>query len=197
MKSPRTFRTEIRPSPQTNDHEVRFFADGEDIIDRYWNGMIGLDPDDILVTPCPLLGGRESHRITVARCSCGEIGCGSVEVEVTRSRERVDWTWSRPGSSETLEFLAPVYDAEVTRRLSDTTWETPDRTAARLLAGTVDREALRRHGLSYSWGSGRVCKGTFTVSLNLEPGPYQVLVHLPCGSESPEQIVQPCRFTCS
>ena len=66
MKSPRTFRTEIRPSPQTNDHEVRFFADGEDIIDRYWNGMIGLDPDDILVTPCPLLGGRESHRITVA-----------------------------------------------------------------------------------------------------------------------------------
>jgi hypothetical protein len=76
--------------------------------------------------------------------------------------------------------------------LSDTTWETPDRTAARLLAGKVDRQVLGRHGLSYSWASGRVRKGRFTVSLDLQPGPYQVVVHLPCYAESPEEIARKC-----
>jgi hypothetical protein len=106
MKAYSAFRIEIRSSPETNDHEVRFFADGEDIIDRCWNGMIGLDPDEILVRPCPLQGGGEQHRATVARCSCGVIGCGSIEVEVSRSPENVEWTWGSPSSPETLRFLA-------------------------------------------------------------------------------------------
>jgi hypothetical protein len=187
-KSYSTFRIEVRPSPETNDHEVRFFGDDEDIISHFWNDMMGLDPDDILLTPCPLHATAEPHKATVARCSCGVIGCGSIDVEVTRSSESVDWTWGNANSHEVLRFVSTNYDAELKRALTDMSWETPDRTAARLLAARVDRHTLSRHGLSFTWASGRVRKGAFSVSLSLEPGPYQILVHLAWNAESPETI---------
>ncbi len=192
IRSYRCFRIEVRPSPSTNDHEVRFFADGDDLITHFWDDMIGLDPDDILVESCPLRTSSESHRATVARCSCGVIGCGSLEVEVARAGDSVEWTWAGTNEPQSLKFLANSYKAEVERVLRDTTWETPDRTAARLLAGRVNREILSLRGLTYSWASGRVRKMTFTVSLILDPGPYQVLVHLPWNAEPPEEIADTC-----
>lgn len=188
----RQLRIDIRPSPETNDHEVRFFGDGDDIIARFWDDMMGLDPDDILVEPCPLDASSKPHKATVARCSCGVIGCGSIEVNIERSPVDIKWFWGEAGSPQALSFLAASYDEELRRALSDTSWETPDRTAARLLAKQVDRQALASHGLAFSWGSGRVRKGAFSVSLQLEPGPYQVLVHLPWTGEAPEVIAREC-----
>jgi hypothetical protein len=95
-----------------------------------------------------------------------------------------------PEATQLLRFPAAAYDAEVNRALTDTAWETPDRTAARLLAGRVDRRSLSREGLSYSWASGRVRRGAFSICLMLEPGPYQVLVHLPWRAESAEEIAR-------
>src|SRR4051812_22047287 len=108
------FRIEIRPSPETNDHEVRFVADGVDIIDRHWRGMIGLDPDDILIEPCELRGKVGQPAVTVARCSCGVIGCGSIEVGIRRSEEYIVWEYSERRDAHTplrLFFLAESYDA--------------------------------------------------------------------------------------
>jgi len=191
VKSYREFRIEVRPS-SPNGHEVRFLADGDDIIDRYWDDIIGLDPGDILVRPCPLHADTTPHSALVACCSCGVIGCDDLEVEIARSSRHVTWTWGSEEDLQTLKFPAASYEAEVERALSDTSWETPDRTAARLLAGKVDREILRRHGVSYCWGSGRVRQGMFTISLKLEPGPYQLLLHLPWSTESPGKIAQRC-----
>ena len=89
-----------------------------------------------------------------------------------------------------LRFHANGYETEVERALSDTSWETPDRTAARLLAGKIDRPTLARHGLSFAWASGRARSGAFSISFRLEPGPYHVLVHHPWAAESPEEIAQ-------
>ena len=52
----------MRPSPETNDHEVLLCTEEGDLIERFGDGMIGLDPDDILVEPCPLrlLGDRRA-----------------------------------------------------------------------------------------------------------------------------------------
>ena len=185
-------RIEIRPSPETNDHEVRFFVDDVDVIARWWSGMMGLDPDDILVDPCGLLG-RDSP-VTIARCSCGVVGCGSVEVEIRRSQDQVVWECASRIADEPLRlgFLARSYDAEVERALHDHSWETPDRTAARLLALVVNRSALARNHFTYTWASGRSQPGKFTVSLSLEPGPYQVLVHVPWRSEVSEEIARTC-----
>src|SRR5262249_60859996 len=69
---------------------------------------------------------------------------------------------------------------------------TRDGPASRVLANRVDRQALASRGLTFTWGSGRVRKGAFSVSLKLEPGPYQVLLHLPWSGGSPEEIAQQC-----
>jgi hypothetical protein len=191
-KSCRQFRIDVRPSPETNDHEVRFFGDNEDIIAQFWNDMIGLDPDDILVAPCPLDARIKPHKATVARCSCGVVGCGSIEVNIERSADEIKWSWSEAKSPQALRFLAISYDDELRRALADTSWETSDRTAARLVANQVDREALTSHGLAFAWASGRVRKGAFSASLRLEPGPYQILVHVPWHGESPEAIARKC-----
>jgi hypothetical protein len=190
-RSYRAFRIEVRPSPESNDHEVRFFADGEDLITCFWSDMIGLDPDDILVEPCPIRCSDNLHRATIARCNCGVIGCGSVQVDVQRFHDVVEWR-SESDSPQTLQFLGTSYDAEVERALQDTSWETRDRTAARLLRMTVDREILAHHGLSYSWASGRIRDEMMSVSLMLEPGPYQILVHVPWIAETPGNIAQKC-----
>src|SRR5262249_2150127 len=149
------------------------------------------DPEDILVAPRPL-DASKPHKATVARCRCGVIGCGSIEVNIERSRDDVEWSWGDAESPQAVSFLAAGYDEELRRALTDTSWETPNRTAARLLANQVDRQTLTSHGLTFTWGSGRVRNGAFSVALQLEPGPYQVLVHLPWTGETPEVIARKC-----
>lgn len=180
----------VRPSPETNDHEVRFIADGEDIIDRFWPGSMGLDPDDIFSAPYKLRCTAEPHRSRVARCDCGVVGCGDVEVIMRRVGDRIEWvpTCESDRKPKVIQFLAESYDAEIERALHDISWETPDRTAARLLAAKLDHENLARHGLTYQWASGRLRAETFGVSLGFEPGPYQILIYLPWNGVNSEEI---------
>lgn len=181
-------RIEVRPSPETNDHEVRLLGNGESLVDRLSSGLIGLDPDDLLTyTTCPLRAESESHRATIGRCSCGIIGCGSVEVEIRREHDQV--VWMAMDSSLQVRFLAAQYDGEVERALQDRTWETPERTAARLISQAVDRAALAQRGFEFSWASGRCRNGLMTVSLVLTPGPYQVLISVPWDGENIEGVV--------
>jgi len=180
------FKLVIRPS----DHQVRFIADGIDLIDQFWSGMIGLDPDPLLLDPCTLKADATPHLASVARCSCGEVSCGSLDVEIRKVAKRVVWT--ERFRQRVFSFDAVVYDAEVSRVIADTTWETPDRTAARLLRAAVNREALLLHNLTFRWSSRRLHPDKFTISLNLDPGPYQVLIDVPWDQETPEEIVLRC-----
>jgi hypothetical protein len=211
----RTLRIEVRPSPETNEHEVRLFGDDDDIIARFWDDMIGLDPEAILAEPCQLRCDATPHFAIIARCCCGEIACGNVRVEVRRSQDFVEWMQidsaaDRPGRTfvfgtgsegatieidrsgdkpgRILRFAATQYGTELERALNDTSWETPDRTAARLLAKQVDRDILACHGLTFGWASGRLRPETLSASLTLEPGPYQILVHVPWNSMTPEEV---------
>lgn len=154
---------------------------------------MGLDPDDILIEPCPLIGEADRRLATVARCSCGIVGCGRVEVEIRRSNDRVVWEcveYTDTGHPTTLEFLAQPYEAEIQRALHDHSWETPDRTAARLLASLLNRDILTRNQLTFSWASGRTRQGMFTIALTLSSasGQCQILVHLPWTGELPDEI---------
>jgi len=175
---------QVRPSPQTNDHEVRLLGDGDDLIARFWEGMIGLDPDDLLLDPCLLEPSDGIHRATIARCECGILGCDSVDVEVRSGGGKVSWI----DGERTLRFARDQYEAEVARARADTDWETPGRTAARLVRTTVDLVELARHGLSFQWASGRAGPRGFTASLRLDPGPHQILVTLPWTAERAEDM---------
>src|ERR1019366_956973 len=203
----------------TNDHEVRFFGDGDDIIARFWNDSLGLDPNDILTDSCQLRSRTTPHKALVARCSCGVIGCGDVEVEVSRSENHVEWveihgrndppsrTFAVGAGPEsvatqvddgdhpfrrTIEFPASQYETEVERALKEINWETPERTAARLVRTTLNYDLLASNGFSFDWASGRARAGKFTISLKLEPGPYQILVQVPWNDVNPEEIATRC-----
>jgi hypothetical protein len=171
-------RIAVRPSPETGDHEVCLFGDDENLVDVFGGRSIGLDPTDVLLSPCPLIGQPFSRQVLIARCDCGVIGCGDVRVNLVRTADIVTWSAVHAPSIQRI-FHAPTYHAEIVRALNDHAWETPERTASRLLAELVDREALASLGLKFSWASGRANPGAFTVALWLEPGPYQVLVHVP------------------
>jgi hypothetical protein len=170
------FAIRVRPSPETNDHEVCLMADGEDLVARLGSALMGLDPDDLLVEPCPLAVDGTPRTVTVGRCECGVTGCDSVAVVISREGEVV--TWSSTDGATRVRFDARQYSAEVARALGDFSWETQDRTAARLIARGMDRQALAAMGLRFIWASGRVEPRQMTVSLDLD-GAYQVLVHVP------------------
>jgi hypothetical protein len=171
-------RITIEPSPATGDHEVWFFGDDENLVKVFGDQSIGLDPMDVLVSPCPLIAEFASRKVLIARCDCGVIGCGDVHVNLVSTADVVTWSADHTPSIR-RSFPAQSYHAEIARALNDHSWETPERTASRLLAELVDREALASVGLTFSWASGRANAGIFTVALWLEPGPYQVLVGVP------------------
>ena len=85
------FRIRVRPSPETSDHEVCLLADDSNLVDLFAEGLMGLDPDDLLVEPCALRADS-AHIALIGRCSCGIIGCGSVEVKIYAERDHVIWT---------------------------------------------------------------------------------------------------------
>jgi hypothetical protein len=173
----------VRSSPETNDHEVVLLGNDDVLLARFGHGAIGLDPDDILVEPCPLItnGSREC---LIGRCDCGVIGCGDVRVQIAIDAECVSWS-SLNGRGPRVTFDLKAYSNEVARALGDHSWETPDRTAARLIAQGIDRATLARSGLKFAWASDRSSVGLMTIALWLEPGPYQLLVRIPWNETAP------------
>lgn len=169
----------VRRSRETNDHEVRLFGDDVDLLPRFGQqDSLGLDPDDILLSPCRLIPSEGSFDTVVGRCSCGCVGCGDVVVGIAADQGHILW------NARGLEgcFEADQYHTEVARALSDHSWETPERAAGRLVRERIDRERLALHGMTFSWASGRAAANQFVVALNLEPGPFQVLVSFPTGA---------------
>lgn len=186
-----TLQIAVLPSPETNDHQVRFLIDDDDVISRNWGAMLGLDPDDILIEPCPLRAHTVSKTIILARCSCGVVGCDHRTIEIVRTVDHVAWQFEPSATvptQQSFHFHPTTYNFEIERALHDTTWETPDRTAARLLVTAAPHGKLAESGLTYEWASGRIRNETLTLSLKLVPGPYQILVHIPWKHESPSQI---------
>lgn len=179
----------VAPSPESGDHQVRFLIDGQDVLARYWIDMIGMDPSEILIEPCPLVAGAVATAATIARCICGIAGCDSRSVDITEDGEAVIWHILRPSKGR-FAFERAAYRREIERALRDTSWETPDRTAARLIAAALPRDVLAAHGFAFDWAWGRAEDGEFTISLRLEPGPYQILVRLPWNGEEPPALAE-------
>ena len=109
--------------------------------------MMGSDPSDLLVEPCPLRVETDNHTAMIGRCYCGVVGCGSVEVKIHRDHDQV--VWQALHSDAKVQFRASQYQAEIERALRDFSWEAPERTAARLIAKAVDRKALELNGFLF------------------------------------------------
>jgi hypothetical protein len=193
MSRARRISFRVLPSPETNDFEVRVLVDGQDFIKKHWPDMMGMDPDEVL--SFDVLEPRDiPHEEVVIRCGCGVVGCGSVSVMISGEGDRVNWdSWNGDQGNpppEALAFERGQYLKELEQAIADKSWETPDRTAARLLSSMVDRESLAAHGLSFQWATGRIRDDALTVSLEGPPGHHQILVHTPWNKGSPEEVAR-------
>ncbi len=149
---------EVRPHTNPDWPQVRLLVDGTDIFEAAAPGWLGFDPDIVINgNRSPLLPCAEAERVAVQRCSCGEAGCGVIAplIELSPDGRCVRWSDfrdytgvffgpstrhpqldlvpSRQWGIPDLRFDREQYVAAITRAAEDRSWETPDRTTARLL----------------------------------------------------------------
>ena len=116
-------RITVRPSRSTPGHEVCLFGNDEDLIEIFGDESIGLDPIDLLITPCPLVAESTPSQVLIAQCSCGVLGCCDVYVNIVLEANVV--MWSNPDTpSIRRTFDALRYHAEIARALRDHTTST-------------------------------------------------------------------------
>ncbi|WP_130346214.1 hypothetical protein [Herbihabitans rhizosphaerae] len=184
-----SLRLDVAPAPSevggfqvlisVNDEEMTAAAAG-----------LGMDPYDILIPANRLIAGNEPHTVPIARCGCGVYGCGSTDIRITRDGDRVHWDWlievpMRRG----VTFPADRYDDEVARVAADHSWETPDRTAGRLVLTGVDHERLRDNGLHVDWAANDHRNAeVFRVVLRSDDS--QVFVDTPWRGRAPEELAR-------
>ena len=81
---------------------LRPLIDGVDVLDDYVNSQ-GRDPNHLLPPlSTRLFPARGAHRVIIGVCSCGETGCGSLEMSVRRSGNEVLWEPVEAAKDETL-----------------------------------------------------------------------------------------------
>src|SRR4051812_38926240 len=95
---------------------------------------LGMDPFDLLFPENRLLPSAEPHTIPVARCDCGNYGCGMTDVRISREPGVVHWDWLIEAPiNRRVTFDSVDYARELERVTADSRWETADRTAGRLV----------------------------------------------------------------
>jgi len=150
---------------------------------------LGMDPYDILIPNNRLQASEKPHTTPIARCECGIYGCGATDVTITRHGDRVLWDWRiEVPMNRGVSFKASEYDREVNRAASDLSWETPERTAGRLVLTGLNNKHLLNHGLTPD-GAANFYRNPelFRVALRIGNG-YQVFVDTPWQGRSAEQL---------
>jgi hypothetical protein len=119
---------------------------------------IGRRPEDVMGTESPLLAREEPHDAFIARCGCGEEGCGALIARITHSGDVVIWDRIRHGSDarederpidgERFEFEAHQYEDAVHGRGEPITpWTPTTRRAAVLVRHRVKSWRGEEHRL--------------------------------------------------
>lgn len=169
--------------------EVLVFVNNEEV--THLGAGLGMDPYEVFVPENCLIATAEGRRVPIARCKCGVYGCGMTDVTITRVGSRVHWEWHAEVPMEyPVLFDAEQYDAEVSRLVLDTSWETPERRAGRLVLAGVDRAELAKYEMVPSWVSNDYrTSEIFRVCLQLADQ-YQVFMDFLWGTHTPESLAQ-------
>ena len=157
--------------------EVRPFVDGDDLIDRAFDGP-GADPSVLLDPGGPLAPTAHPHEVRLAEADCTEGCCGALYVTIVRAGDQVVWrSWRNPQARNValpeIRFDAAQYDAELARAVADHSWEWPARTVARL----VGRELRERREWLARWD----IQIHFVSALPSEPDRIRFVVFHPGG----------------
>ncbi|MET9275541.1 hypothetical protein [Kribbella sp. NPDC003557] len=178
-----TIRLEI-----SSGEEVLIHVNGLEITEA--GAGMGMRPFDLFVPANQLVATTEPRDVIVARCSCGEVGCGSTQARITRDDGVVHWDWSVDVPlGHGVSFEAGAYDAEVERIGGDRSWQGPADTVARAVLESADRELLAAAGLGLSWAApDHRDPRQFLVALVVEAEQFQVFLRFPM--KAPERLAE-------
>jgi len=140
----------------SNDHQVRPVIDGIDLLRALADDSLGIDPPQFFRQPALGRGGK----LLIGRCSCGDVGCGPVLVDVAVADQRVTWQF---GTERACHFELQQYLECFQRASLNTSWESVGRTAERLVSA-IDFLRLSDHGYRFEWASTRITRGCVTLS---------------------------------
>ncbi|MEV6265586.1 hypothetical protein AB0L64_00370 [Kribbella sp. NPDC051936] len=166
-------RLEIRTG-----EEVLIHVNGLEITEA--GAGMGMHPFDLFVPANQLVATSEPRRVIVARCTCGESGCGSTEATITRDDGIIHWDWSVDVPlGHGVTFEAPAYDAEIARIGSDRSWQRPVDTASRLVLEVPGLPPLPDQGagaacrrdIAYSSAAARTLAGNVPFDGGRSPRP--------------------------
>lgn len=171
---------EFLPSEFSNDHQVRILADGQDLLEKIDKSSLGLDPVEFFAQPTLHTTGW----LLIGRCECGCAGCDDVRAAVTRTEQDVLWDLASRGMQ--FSFALPDYDEAMKIGAADFSWETPQRTAERLVS-KLDYSEFARYGLVFGWASARIEENQMTLSFMKDGN--QILYKAPWDSQEPSHAV--------
>ncbi|GAB4083437.1 hypothetical protein GCM10028784_00670 [Myceligenerans cantabricum] len=182
-------RFEIASADVYDRFQVLVFVDGIEMTSRA--AGLGMAPSSLFVPENLLVATGKPRIVPIARCECGEYGCGVTDVRILRQGAVVHWDWLHETPTDHgASFDADQYDAEVARIGADHSWERPEDTAHRLILTGADHERLQAEGLTLRWAQPAYgSPSTFRVALQTTDNIYQVFLHLPLDGKAPTEIV--------
>lgn len=145
-------------SPETNDDQVRMLVDGNDLIESWVFGGLGIDPPQFFAQQALQKGGS----LLIGRCQCGVVGCDDMRVRVEVSEERVLWCLPQGRS---YVFGRERYLDAIATAAGSTDWETPQRQAERLVS-MQDFTLMQEIGYRFQWASARMGAGKLVLSFD-------------------------------
>lgn len=186
-------RMAVAPTPSDAGGGFHVEVDVNEVEMTAAGAGLGMDPYDVLVPTNRFEHGAVPVTVPVARCGCGVYGCGATDVTITREGDVVRWSWEvEVPMARDVTFDVAEYVREIRRVASDHSWETPERTAGRLVLSSVAAGSLAGR-LRISWVANdwrnpalfRVC---------LQDGhDYQVFVDVEWLDRTPEELAAEVR----
>lgn len=135
--------------PEHYLYEARVLVDEVDLLQKVDATMLGLDPVEFFAQSALHSAGK----LFIGRCDCGELGCGSISVDVSRSGSQVEWSMPQtPGTI--VVFETAQYDKAIQSGATDVSWETVEKTAERMI-GQMDFSSCSHLGLTFRWACGQ------------------------------------------
>lgn len=181
-------RLSVEPAPEcVGGFEIQVFVNEVEMTAA--GAGMGMDPYDVLIPKNRFIAEGNSHRIPIARCGCGTYGCGVTDVSILRDDGKVHWDWHEEvPMNRGATFAAVDYDAEVARVAADRSWETPDRTAGRLVLANADRDVLAINDLEFGWvANDHRDPSRFCVCLTYAEN-YQVFLYTTWSDRGPSDL---------
>lgn len=181
-----SIRFEVAPAgKEVSGHQLLVYVDGVEMTSK--GAGMGMDPFDVLIPENRLEATTTTQRVPIARCECGEYGCGVTDVNIIRDGDVVHWDWLQEvPMRHGVTFNAEQYDAEVARVAADHGWERPQDTTARLVIEGADDASLADRGLRISWAAADYRDPSlFVVSFMTTDNNFQVFIRVPSEGREP------------